>query len=180
MLARKNPSTALILVWMLVLALGSCKSKPATMVEVLKNKEFSLWSQGTDKAPDSWAFGGEGKGTVSKETSVVKAGNEAVKIAHTSGGIIALYQEIDNVAGSKGKNYVFTCWVNSKDANSAHLALADGASWQYSANYSAAGQWEYLTLKGKVSNSASQIRAHLYVNNKATVYFSGASFKIEQ
>ncbi|MDA8240170.1 MAG: hypothetical protein M0Z67_07340 [Nitrospiraceae bacterium] len=177
--ANKNLLVVLILTGALLLALCSCKNKPSAMVEVIKNGDFSLWDQG-NKFPDAWGLGGDGTGQSFKETSVVKMGNTSIRIVHISGGPIALYQDVDNAGNYKGRKFDFGCWINSKDANSAYLALFDGVNWQYSPKYSGSGQWEYLTAKGKFADKPSLIRAHLYLDNKATAYFSGASLTIEQ
>jgi hypothetical protein len=168
-----------ILLGVCLLFLYSCKGKEVASSDLKKDADFESWSLGDNKNPDGWILGGAATGTVNKDTSVVKEGKSSAKVTMISGEALALYQDIENFDKYKNKEFVFSCWVKADGPDSAILALHDGVKWFNSTMHSGSGQWEQLTVKGKISRDASKIRAHLWVKNNAVVFFDAASLRIE-
>jgi hypothetical protein len=86
-----------------------------------------------------------------------------------------LYQDIADVESHAGKCFTFGCWVNASRAGSTNLRIAFGTSWATSAANKLAGQWEYLSLQGKIP-PGPKARAHIYVEKQATASIDGACF----
>ena len=168
---------SLLLLAILLLVSGSCGTNPPVM-EIIKNGDFSLWNQGINTSPDGWVLGGVARGTVYKDTSVVRVGKSSVRITMISGEALALYQDIENPEQYRDKDFFFGCWIKVDTANSAYLALHDGTSWFNSPPHPGSGEWEYLRTRGKVSANATKIRVHLMVEKDTTAFFNGINLTI--
>jgi uncharacterized membrane protein len=157
-------------------ALAGCRlpSRPPPE-EALRNADLAAWSDGEEKPPDAWMFGGAGTGTIRRSAD---GGQRVARIA-VDAGAVALYQDLRDPMKFRGREYRFTCSARAEMPEAVELAVQQGGEWALSQPHLGDGKWEELTIVGTVPDDAAAVRLHLTTKAGAIAQVAGCSLRFE-
>jgi hypothetical protein len=149
-----------------------------TELELLVDGGLEIWTNSTTLT--NWTLWGDGP-SLTKETTIKKAGTYSVKLTNAPGESAILVQDFQNAKGHnlaywKGKTVIAGCWVYAESGR-ALLLIGDGIRNSASAYHSDIAGWEYLTCAYTVPLDATSIYPCFYISEgtPTTAYFDSAT-----
>jgi len=142
----------------------------------LLNADFERWSAGDALAPDNWTLYGVGA-SVAKEDALEKIGDYSAKLTSAVGASASLIQEIHEVRSIgywSGRSVTFGAWVYATVANKVRLYIGDNVGDSFSSYHTGDSSWQWLSVTRDIDESATAVKAYLYVAANSVGYIDGA------
>jgi len=141
---------------------------------ILINPDFENWTGAACNNYSAYDY----PGTVTKESTIIQHGTYSFKLV-TDGTHDAVWRSDNPADWANYKNKLITigCYVWCNTGNRVKVGLNDGVSNQFSSYHTGGSGWEYLTVTGIISGSATQIYILLWIESGGTVtaYFDNAT-----
>ncbi len=130
------------------------------------------WVSGASAAPTNHTLSGAGA-SIARESTIIKVGTYSAKVTR-GGADTTLYHDHPDFADYQGRKLTFGCWVYATVASRARLSVSDGVGSVNSSYHTGGSSWEFLTVTGDLSVTATRLRVEMQVNTGDTAaYFDG-------
>ena len=141
------------------------------LTDVLVDGGMETWTNPTTLT--NWTLLQDGSSSINKESTIVKQGTYSAKLIRSGGTYAQLYQIVSAVP-YRNKTMVAGVWMYATVANKVSFRFGTNEVDFQTVFHSGSGAWEYFSIVGNVSGTATGLFFNCQCNNgDATGYFDG-------
>lgn len=152
--------------------------------EILVNRSFECWGNGSSSAPNGWSFSGAGA-AIARESSDIyswptgASGKYSAKVISAAADAFLSTPVVGELEYYKSKIVTFGVWTKCSSANMAAPYIYDGSSTFIGTYHPGNGGWSFLTVTTTLGANISQLKFGCYVKaGTVTAYFDEAKARV--